>query len=234
MVSPTPAPKKKLPLAQLAIASLVLIAIAATVLYFVGWRTAWDEGKQWFSATMDAIASAGPLIFFSAMAILPAIGAPTLAFALLAGPAFGPRMGMPLVIACGIVALTVNLTLTYWLARTWLRPLVTRLFARFGYPLPQVSGSDATDLIVLLRVTPGVPFFVQNYTLGLANAPFARYLAISCGIQWVLNAAFMLFGEALSKGRSKMVLTAVLLLAAATVATQLARKHMAKKKAAAP
>jgi uncharacterized membrane protein YdjX (TVP38/TMEM64 family) len=232
MVSSTPVPKKKLPLAQLAIASVVLLAIAAAVLYFIGWRTAWEEGKHWYSATMAAIASAGPFIFFSAMALLPAVGAPTLAFALIAGPAFGARMGMPLVITCGIVALTINLTLTYWLARTWLRPLVTRLFARFGYPLPQVSGSDATDLIVLLRVTPGIPFSVQNYTLGLANAPFVRYFAISCGIQWVLNAGFMLFGDALSQGRGKMVLTAVLLLATATVATQLARKHMAKKKAA--
>jgi uncharacterized membrane protein YdjX (TVP38/TMEM64 family) len=211
----------------------VLVAIAAVVLYFVGWRTAWEEGRRWFSSTMDAVAAAGPVVFFSAMAILPAVGAPNLPFALVAGPAFGERLGMPLVITLGLIALTINLTFTYWLARTWLRPLVTRLLARFGYPLPQVEGGDATDLIVLLRVTPGIPFSVQNYLLGLANAPFGRYLVLSCAIQWVMNGAFMLFGEALSQGRGKMVLTAVLVLVAATVATQLARKHMAKKKAAA-
>ena len=227
------APKKKLPIAKLAIAGVALAAVGAAVLYFVGWQTAWEEGKRWYAATMDAITSAGPVVFFSAMGILPGLGAPNLAFALVAGPAFGPQLGMPLVIALGLVALTFNLTITYWLARTWLRPLVTRLLARFGYPLPQLESGDLTDLIVLLRVTPGIPFFVQNYTLGLANAPFLRYLAISCGIQWVLNAGFMLFGEALSKGKGKMVLTAVLLLAAVTVATHVIRKRMAKKNTAA-
>ncbi len=107
----------------------------------------------------------------------------------------------------------------------------SRLLARFGYALPQVDSGDITDLIVLLRVTPGIPFFVQNYLLGLANAPFGRYLVISCAIQWVLNAAFMLFGEALNQGRGKLVLYAILLFAAVMVATRLARKHIGKKKA---
>lgn len=228
-----PSKKKKLPVAKLVIVGVILVVIAAVVLQLVGWRTAWDEGRRLYQSTMDTIAAAGPLVFFSAMAVLPAFGAPNLAFALVAGPAFGERLGIPTVIALGLAALTLNLIVTYWLARRWLRPLLTRLLARFGYGLPQMDSGDLTDLIVLLRVTPGIPFFVQNYLLGLANAPFGRYLAISCGIQWVLNAGFMLFGDALSQGRGKMVLTAILLLAAVSIATHLARKHMARKKAAA-
>jgi uncharacterized membrane protein YdjX (TVP38/TMEM64 family) len=224
-------PKKKLPVAKLALVGVVLLVIAAVVLQFVGWRTAWDESRRLFAATMDVVAAAGPAVFFSAMAVLPAFGAPMAPFALVAGPAFGERLGFPLIITLGLLALTFNLTITYWLARRWLRPVVTRLLERFGYGLPQVEPGDMTDFIVLLRVTPGIPFFVQNYLLGLANAPFARYLAISCAIQWVLNAGFMLFGDALSQGRGKMVLTAILLLAAVAVGTHFVRKQMAKRKA---
>src|SRR5258705_2504519 len=50
----------------------------------------------------------------------------------------------------------------------------TTLF-RSGYKLPEVAAGDATDLIVLVRVTPGVPFPVQNYLLGLAQVPVVKY-----------------------------------------------------------
>jgi uncharacterized membrane protein YdjX (TVP38/TMEM64 family) len=225
-------PKKKLPLAKLAIAAGVVALIGAVVLYFIGWRTAYDEVVRWFDAALTVMADAGPVIYFLAMAIIPAFGAPMFPFAAMASVVFRERMGLPVVILCGIAALTFNLSITYWLARRWLRPWLTRLLARFGYRLPEVESGDTTDLIVLLRVTPGVPFFVQNYLLGLANAPFGRYLAISCAIQWVMNAAFMLLGDALSQGRGKLAMTAILLLATVAVATHLVRKHMAKKSAA--
>jgi uncharacterized membrane protein YdjX (TVP38/TMEM64 family) len=164
--------------------------------------------------------------------VLPAFGVPMAPFALAAGPLFGERLGFPTIITLGIVALTLNLVCTYWLARRGLRPLLTRLLTRFGYSLPQVDRDDITDLIVLLRVTPGFPFFVQNYLLGIADAPFLRYLVISCAIQWPINCGFMLFGDALGQGRGKVIITAILLLAALIVGTHLVRRHMAKKKSA--
>ena len=226
-------PKKKLPIAKLVIAAVVLAVIAAIVLQLVGWQTAFERGRQVVGTAATAITSAGPGLFFGAMAILPAFGVPMAPFALAAGPLFGAKLGFPLIITLGILALTFNLTITYWLARRWLRPVVTRLLARFGYKIPQVDHDDITDLIVLLRVTPGVPFFVQNYLLGLADAPFFRYLVISCAIQWPINCGFMLFGDALSQGKGKVIITAVLFIAALSVGTHLLRKHLAKKKATA-
>ena len=99
--------------------------------------------------------------------------------------------------------------------------------------MPEVERGDATDLIVLLRVTPGIPFFVQNYLLGLAEAPFGRYLAISCVVQWSFNVAFMLFGDALSQGRGRMAFFAIGLVAALATGTHLLRRHLSRRKAAA-
>ncbi|MES2696130.1 MAG: VTT domain-containing protein, partial [Verrucomicrobiota bacterium] len=216
---------------KLAIAGAIALVIVAMVLQLVGWRVAYDETRRIVSLVADAIANAGPAVYFGAMAVLPAFGVPMAPFALGAGPLFGERLGFPTIILLGILALTLNLTVTYWLARRWLRPWLTRVLARFGYNIPQVGREDITDLIVLLRVTPGFPFFVQNYLLGLVDAPFLRYLVISCAIQWPINCGFMLFGDALSQGKGKTIITAVLLIVALSVGTQFVRRHLAKKKA---
>ena len=179
------------------------------------------------------MAAAGPAVFFGAMAVLPAVGVPNSPFALTAGPVFGERLGLPVVALLGLTAITLNLTLTYWVARRWPRPLCKRMLERFGYELPAVATGDVTDLIVLIRVTPVLPFFSQNYLLGLADVPFVRYLLISVAIQGSLNAGFILFGDALNKGQGKMALTSVLLIATLAMGTHLLRKHYGSKKAAA-
>lgn len=223
--------KKKLPIAQLATVGFVLLVVAAAVVYWVGWRTALEESRRFVASAANVITSAGPGVYFGAMAVLPAFGVPMAPFALAAGPLFGERLGFPAIIALGMAALTFNLIVTYWLARRALRPGLTRLLARFGYQIPQVDREDITDLIVFLRVTPGFPFFVQNYLLGIANAPFVRYVVISCAIQWPINCGFMLFGEALSQGRGKVIVTAILLIAGLVAGTHLVRRRLAKKKA---
>jgi uncharacterized membrane protein YdjX (TVP38/TMEM64 family) len=233
MSQPTLPPKKKLPIAKLAIGAAVLAVLGAVVLYLVGWRTVLAEGKMILAYVVDAVAAMGPAVFFGAMALLPALGAPMSLFAIAGGLVFREKLGFPVTVLLGFAALSFNIALTYWLARRWLRPLLTRLLARSGYNLPQVSSADMTDFIVLLRVTPGPPFFVQNYLLGLADAPFGRYMAISCGVQGPIIIGFMVFGEALNQGRGKMILFAVLLIAALVVGIQVLRKHMAKKKVAA-
>jgi uncharacterized membrane protein YdjX (TVP38/TMEM64 family) len=231
MSSDAPVEKRKLPLATLAIAAAVALLALAVAIQMVGWQTVLAEGRKVWTVIFDTLAGAGPGVFFAAMALLPLVGVPMSPFALSAGPLFGARLGTPVIIVLGLAAITFNLTVTYWLARRWLRPVLARLVTRLGYTLPVVESGDATDLIVLLRVTPGPPFFVQNYLLGLAEVPFGRYLVISCAVQWSFNVAFMLFGDALSQGHGKMAMISISLLAALVVGTHLVRKHLGRKKA---
>lgn len=221
-------PHKPLPIARLAVIGAVALLVGLVTLQLLGWRHALAIATDTFHAGMRLITTAGPTLFFVAMAVLPALGAPTSAFSLTAGPAFGADLGTPAVVLLGVAAIVVNLTFTYWLARRWVRPLVARIVTRFGYAIPTVQGDDVTELIVILRVTPGVPFFAQNYLLGLADVPFGRYLAISCLIQVPMNAAFILFGGALASGRGAVALTALLAVIALGFAVHLVRKHLAK------
>jgi uncharacterized membrane protein YdjX (TVP38/TMEM64 family) len=211
-------------LLKLAAAAVVLLLAAALVARGFDLKALLQQG-------LEVIRSAGPAAFFLAMALLPACGVPQLTFALTAGPAYGEQLGMPLVLALSMAALTANLVLTYFLARRALRPPLEKLVARLGYRLPQVEAGDVTDLIIILRVTPGVPFFVQNYLLGLAEVPFGKYVTISCGIAWTFNFAFILFGDALLHGKGKAALISIGLLMALTAATHLVRKHYGRKAA---
>ena len=220
----SPSAARKALLIKLAVVAVVLGAVGLVVLRGVDVHALVDR-------VLDAVRQAGPAAFFTAMAVLPAFGVPALAFMLPAGPVFGPTLGMPVVIALSLAALTLNMMLSYWLARFALRPWLGRLIARLGYKLPQVPPGDTTSLIVLLRVTPGVPYVAQNYLLGLADAPFGQYLLISCLSSWPHQALWVYFGQQLKDGHGGLILLGVLLMVALVVATRLVRKHLGRKHA---
>jgi uncharacterized membrane protein YdjX (TVP38/TMEM64 family) len=222
MAEPTPRPNRAF-LLKLAAAGLILLVAAVLVLRGLDLKLLLQQG-------LGLIRNAGPVAFFTGMAVLPAVGVPLSAFSLTAGSVFGVSLGMGPVIALSLAAITVNMVLTHVLARRALRPLLEKLFTRLGYRLPQAGAEDAFDLIVLFRVTPGVPFPVQNYLLGLAEVPLGQYLLVSCLISWPINTAFILFGDAMLHGKGRVALISLGLILALMAATQLVRKHYGKKR----
>jgi uncharacterized membrane protein YdjX (TVP38/TMEM64 family) len=224
MAENSPRPNRAL-LLKLAVAGVVVVA--GGLLLARGY-----DIKGLIQEVLGVIRGAGAVPFFLAMAILPAAGMPMSFFSLTAGPVFAPQIGMPAVIVLSLAAITFSMAFSYFLATRLLRPVLEALLVRLGYKLPQVDSGDATDLIVLLRVTPGVPFPVQNYLLGLARVPFGKYLLVSCLIQWPTNAAFILFGDALLQGKGKVALISLSVILALMAATQLVRKHYGAKKKA--
>jgi uncharacterized membrane protein YdjX (TVP38/TMEM64 family) len=209
----------------LKLAVVAAVVVVAALLLARGY-----DLKGLFQQGLGVIRDAGPAVFFTAMALLPAVGAPLLFFSLTAGSVFGPQLGLPLVMVLSLSAIALNMALSYVLASRAFRPLLESLVKRLGYRLPQVDSGDATDLIVLLRVTPGVPFPAQNYLLGLAGVPFVRYLVVSCLIQLPINGAVIFFGEALLHGKGKIALVSLLLLLALMTGAHLVRKHYSAKK----
>ncbi len=223
MAETAPRPNRSL-IIKLGVAALVVLVAVVLVARGLDLKGLVQQG-------LDLVRAAGPVVFFIAMAILPAIGAPALAFSLSVGPLFAEKLGMGPVIIFSLLAYTVNMALSYYLASRALRPLLEKLFVRLGYKLPRAESGDATDLIILLRVTPGVPFPVQNYLLGLAQVPFWKYLGLSTAIIGSFTVAIILFGDALLHGKGKIALIALSLFMALSAATHLLRKHYGKKKA---
>ena len=228
-----PAQKKKLPLFKLAVIAVAGVIAVVLVLSGGDVRGLIDRIATLVNQVVSVIRDAGPVAFFTAIAVLPAFGVPTLTLILPAGPAFGERLGMGTVVLFTSLALTANIILAYFLARRALRPVLEKLIVRLGYELPKVAAADTTDMIVILRLTPGIPFCVQNYLMGLAEVPFAKFFLLSLLFCMPQNAAFVLFGDALVQGKGKMILTAGGLIVALVAGTHLLRKHYGRKKAAA-
>lgn len=125
----------------------------------------------------------GPVVFCVLMILLPLVGFPISAFYVFAGLTFA----VPVALTAGGLALLVNMTLGYLLARTvWREPLRRRLEPRW----PRLFALDrnaCAQVTLLVRAVPGVPFTAQNYLLGVLGVPFGLYLAIS----WAVQAVFL-------------------------------------------
>ncbi len=179
---------------------------------------------------MAMIGAAGPWVFFGAMTVLPAFGFPLLGFAIPAGPAFGGQLGAGGVLAAYGAALAINLTLTYWMARYAVRPLAERLLVRAGYKIPQFDPSEHLEVALLVRITPGPPYLVQCYLLGLGNVAFFTYMWVSWVIMMLYAVGIVVFGDAIIHGRSGMAAMGVSLLVAAGIIVHLARRHYGKRR----
>lgn len=230
MSSETPSPTRK---RALLIKLAVLAVVVAVAGYFVVRGVDFKVYAQRFT---DLIRQVGAPVFFTALAVLPALGFPLSAFWLTAGSVFGPQIGMGWVIVWSGVALAVNLALTYWLARYAFRPLLERLCTWLGYKLPVVDAEDHVGLSVLVRVTPGPPFFVQGYLLGLAEVKFGVYMLVSWLASMAYGVAIIVFAQALMSGKDgggiKLIILAVGMIVGVSVGLSMIRRHYARRKIA--
>ncbi|MEY4938642.1 MAG: hypothetical protein RIQ93_377 [Verrucomicrobiota bacterium] len=210
-------PKRKIPIVKLTIVGLLLLGGAVAVLRGIDVRAHLAQG-------MDLIRRAGPVAYFSAMMVLPAVGAPLLAFTIPAGEAFAGQLGMGGVIALALTAIAVNLALTYWLARYALRPLLTSLIKRYGYDIPRITPRNALNVLLVVRLTPGPPFALQGFVLGVAEAPFRLYMIVSllAVLPWAVGA--IVLGQGLFNGNFRAAAMGLGVLIVGIIAVQWVRQ----------
>jgi uncharacterized membrane protein YdjX (TVP38/TMEM64 family) len=182
----------------------VLVGLGLIALAVVLWW-AWDH-----DAMMTWKEDAGAIPFFAAMAVLPAIGLPITPLFVLAGATFGVALGL---LGSG-VALGLNLSLCYAIARSGLRPRLEALLQRFEYELPdfEAKNKGALRFTLFVKLTPGAPAVAKNYLLGLTGVPFPLYFGSSMLITGAYGVLCIVVGVSLFEhniGRS-LVLAAAL------------------------
>jgi uncharacterized membrane protein YdjX (TVP38/TMEM64 family) len=153
--------------------------------------------------------TAGPAVFFVAMALLPAAGFPLMAFALAVGPLFGPALGAGWVIGWSLAAVVVNLLVSYWLADRALRPLAGRLLRAFDCHLPDRPCAGAWQLAWVVRLTPGPPFWMASSLLALVRVPLVPYLVVSTTVMAGYLMALVGGGAAMAEGNWPLAAAAV-------------------------
>ncbi|TFL19630.1 TVP38/TMEM64 family protein [Jannaschia formosa] len=135
------------------------------------WLLPWES---WVPALRDWVQSHGPLgwvVFVGVYVIVVILPLPAAAMSVVGGLAFG-WWGYPL----SMLGSVLGAVPPYLIGRTWLRGILLRRF-----PGPRVAAADraiagnAVLFVTLLRITPILPFTVQNWLLGLTGITFWPY-----------------------------------------------------------
>ena len=169
-----------------------------------------------------AYLQSSPLIFYIALAILPSLGAPMSVFYLTAPAMHDDSFMLPL-IGCSI-ALLSNSSIGFWLAKGIGRPIAIKLMAKLGYKVPEIPKDQEARAVLLLRITPGLPYCIQNVILGLAGIGYWKYILVSwlVGICWII--AFLTLGKSIMEGNAPLIIFGVSLFVALILITRMIRK----------
>jgi len=168
--------------------------------------------------------SAGPVPFFLALAILPVIGFPTTPFYLIAGATFD----LPTALIGSLLALAVNLALSYLVARGPLRSLLEKWLARSGRELPHLERVGYWRFTLMVKSLPGLPTFLKNSAVALAGVPFPIYFGLSLAVSGVYAVGFILLGEsAFDRDYPQGVIALLALLGVTVVIFVVLRRRMA-------
>lgn len=183
------------------------------------------------AGTLTMLGTLPPFVFFSVMAVVCVLPVPASLFYVFGAAAYGPATAL----AWASLGIAGNVWLGQTLSARALRPLAMRLLARRNATIPSLRGGrDDALVIALVRITPGVPLFVQNCVLGLANADLPLSLAISTPIQLAYATGFALFGQAAFHGRLGGTLLGLALIASVSLVARLLHRRLSAHASAAP
>ena len=146
------------------------LATAAYVLPVAAWTT-------WLAERARGTGALGVVLFFAAYVVATVAFLPGSLLTLAAGFAYGPVWGLAIVSPASIAGATV----AFLLGRTLLRDWAVR---RTSDSPRARAVADAVEregfkLVLLLRLSPLVPFNLLNYALSVSNVSLGRYVAAS-------------------------------------------------------
>ncbi|HEX6065838.1 MAG TPA: TVP38/TMEM64 family protein [Longimicrobiales bacterium] len=153
---------------------LAAAGVIAAVLV-VGGRAAavLPELAEWVSAQ----GAAAPLLFGAAYVIATVLLVPGSVLTLAAGALFGLWRGTAIVLVAASVGATGAFLIARYLARARVAERVAR-DARFA-GIDRAIGASGLKIVVLLRLSPVVPFNLLNYALGITSVRLRDFL-IAC------------------------------------------------------
>lgn len=149
------------------------------VLAFAMWLLPWVE---WVPLMRDWVQSHGTLgvvIFVAAYVVVVILPLPAAAMSVVGGLAFG-WWGFPLSMAGSILGAIAP----YYIARHWLRgPIMRRIDGPKVRAVDRAITENGFVFVMLLRLTPILPFTAQNWLLGLTEIkPLPYFVATLVGL----------------------------------------------------
>lgn len=211
---------------------LLLVFFAAFLGAVVGlglWRSGIgpDDLRRGWALGQDFLRDR-PLWLFLALVVLPGFPVPNSALLFLAGVVWRESPVEACLIA--LVAMLMNLTWTYWLAAGFGRRTMERVSGWLGFRIPEVHESNRLRVVLALKLTPGIPMFVQNYLCGFLRVPFRIYLLVSMACNGLIGIGFVLAGVGYGDGRLVPALAGLFLVILGALVIRWIRAWMAGRK----
>lgn len=209
----------------------VLVAVALVALTATWFLL---PAREWLDAFSNWIKDLGPLgwLLFGLVYVVGTVAlAPGSVFSIAAGLTFG-AWGYPLVVVSATVAATLAFIIARYVARDRVRKMVDGA-PKFAAVDKAVS-EDGWKIVALMRLSPAIPFNLQNYFFGVTDVNLWHYvLATFVGILpgtalYVYLGAIGSAAGADSGGPVKWVFFGVGLLATIVVVVLVTRKARAK------
>ncbi len=136
--------------------------------------------RDWTIALAERIRGAGAtgvFIFIAVYVVAEVALVPGSLLTMAAGFAYGPIAGLFVASPASVLAATTAFLLGRTVLRGWIQKKIAR--SPKTRALDRAIGKNSFKLILLLRLSPLVPFNLLNYVLGLSDVPLGRYVAAS-------------------------------------------------------
>lgn len=154
-----------------------IAVVVVTLLLALAWRL---PVRQWIVTLADQIRGMGAtgVALFIVVYVLAVVALlPGSWFTLAAGFAYGPVGGLFVASPASVLGATLAFFLSRTTLRDWIQKQVTR--SPKVRALDRAIGKDSFRLVLLLRLSPLIPFNILNYALGLTDATVGRYVVAS-------------------------------------------------------
>lgn len=177
------------------------------------------------ASALESLRGVPRVVFFGALVVASWIPFPVTLFYLAAGILYG----VPIALAWIAASLVVSNLVLHTVANRFLRPELERLVARRGYRTPSFdSPLDEALFITLIRLTPGIPYFLQNVVLTVARVELLRFVVLSVAIQMIYVTGFVVLGRSAFEGDLGFALGGVALLVALAVGMRFLSRRRAR------
>ena len=154
-----------------------LAGICVLGLLAIGHLLPLSDGLDYLKHSVSDLGCWGPLVF-GLVYVVATIGLiPASALTMAGAAVFGPVIGFVTVSVSSIIGAAIAFLIARYLARDKIEQLARRYpkFAAFD----QAISTGGWKVLALLRLSPAIPFGLQNYLHGLTTIGFGTYVLVS-------------------------------------------------------